>query len=69
MWQDTAKHLGMETASPISLALARHMNEKVELWREIAERHNLIQLDPGQAGRLGGGRESSIPKRSSFGHK
>ncbi|WP_202962624.1 hypothetical protein [Pseudomonas sp. GM41(2012)] len=48
MWQDTAKYLGMETASPVPLTLARHMHEKGELWREIAERHNLIQPDLGK---------------------
>lgn len=45
MWQDTARHLGMEAASPIPLTLARHMPDKAALWREIAERHNLIQPD------------------------
>lgn len=45
MWQDTASHLGMQTASPIPLTLARHMPDKAALWREIAERHNLIQPD------------------------
>lgn len=45
MWQDTAKHLGLETASPVPLTLARHMADKADLWRQIAERHNLVQPD------------------------
>jgi nucleoside-diphosphate-sugar epimerase len=45
MWQDTARHLGLETASPVPLTLARHMSDKAELWRQIAERHNLVQPD------------------------
>ncbi|MCH4876463.1 SDR family oxidoreductase [Pseudomonas sp. TMW22090] len=48
MWQDTAKHFGMETASPVPLTLARHMPDKAALWREIADRHNLIQPDLGK---------------------
>jgi nucleoside-diphosphate-sugar epimerase len=45
MWQDTAKHLGLETASPVPLTLARHMADKADLWHQIAERHNLVQPD------------------------
>jgi nucleoside-diphosphate-sugar epimerase len=45
MWQDTARHLGLETASPVPLTLARHMPDKAELWRQIAERHGLVQPD------------------------
>jgi nucleoside-diphosphate-sugar epimerase len=45
MWQDTARHLGLETASPVPLTLARHMPDKAELWRQIAERHHLVQPD------------------------
>jgi nucleoside-diphosphate-sugar epimerase len=48
MWQDTAKHLGLETASPVPLTLARHMPDKAPLWREIAQRHNLVQPDLGK---------------------
>lgn len=45
MWQDTAKHLGVDTAPPVPLTLTRHMPDKAALWREIAERHNLVQPD------------------------
>lgn len=48
MWQDTAQHLGMQSASPVPLTLARHMPDKAALWREIAERHQLIQPDLGK---------------------
>ena len=45
MWQDAAAHLGLQTAHPVPLTLARHMRDKAVLWREIAERHQLIQPD------------------------
>jgi len=33
MWDDVARHLGMETASPVPLTLASHMADKAPLWR------------------------------------
>ncbi|NVZ50642.1 SDR family oxidoreductase [Pseudomonas sp. B6002] len=45
LWQDVANHLGLETAHPIPLTLTRHMPDKAALWRELAERHTLIQPD------------------------
>lgn len=45
MWEDAARHLGMETAPPVPLQLARHMADKGPLWREIAERHRLVEPD------------------------
>jgi len=45
MWQDVAAHLGLETAPPIPLTLARHMADKGPLWREIATKHGLAEPD------------------------
>lgn len=45
MWQDSATHLGLGSASPVPLTLERHMSDKAELWRTLAETHNLIQPD------------------------
>jgi nucleoside-diphosphate-sugar epimerase len=45
MWEDTARHLGLEVAPPIPLTLARHMADKGPLWREIAERNGLVEPD------------------------
>lgn len=43
MWQDVAEHLGVKTANPIPLTLARHMPDKAALWQQLSERHQLIQ--------------------------
>ena len=43
MWEDAARHLGLETAPPVPLLLARHMADKGPLWRGIAERHGLVE--------------------------
>ncbi len=45
MWHDVARHLGLETASPIPLTLANHMADKGPLWREIATTYGLVQPD------------------------
>lgn len=45
MWPEIARHLAMNTASPVPLTLTRHMPDKAGLWREIAKRYNLIQDD------------------------
>jgi nucleoside-diphosphate-sugar epimerase len=45
MWEDAAGHLGLETAPPVPLILARHMADKGPLWREIATKHGLVQED------------------------
>jgi nucleoside-diphosphate-sugar epimerase len=45
MWEDVARHLGMATAHPVPLTLARHMADKAPLWREITERHGLVEPD------------------------
>ncbi|HEY0043984.1 MAG TPA: SDR family oxidoreductase [Allosphingosinicella sp.] len=45
MWGDVARHLGLETASPVPLTLARHMADKGPLWRSLAERHGLAEPD------------------------
>lgn len=45
MWEDVAGHLGMQTASPVPLTLARHMADKGPVWRRIAERHGLVEPD------------------------
>jgi nucleoside-diphosphate-sugar epimerase len=45
MWEDIASHLGLATASPVPLTLARHMADKSPLWREIAARHGLAEPD------------------------
>jgi nucleoside-diphosphate-sugar epimerase len=48
MWDDVARHLGMETASPVPLTLASHMADKAPLWRTLAERHGLAEPDLGR---------------------
>jgi nucleoside-diphosphate-sugar epimerase len=45
MWEDVAEHLGLTIASPVPLTLTRHMADKGAIWREIADRHGLIQAD------------------------
>jgi len=45
IWEDVARHLGLEIAPPVPLTLARHMPDKGPLWREIAERHGLAEPD------------------------
>jgi len=45
MWGDVARHLGLETAPPVPLTLARHMADKGPLWRQLAERHGLVEPD------------------------
>jgi nucleoside-diphosphate-sugar epimerase len=45
MWEDLAHHFGLELASPVPLLLSRHMADKGPVWREIAERHGLVQPD------------------------
>jgi nucleoside-diphosphate-sugar epimerase len=45
MWADVAGHFGLEVASPVPLNLARHMADKGELWRQIAEKHGLVEPD------------------------
>lgn len=45
MWDDVARHLGLETAAPVPLTLKRHMADKGPLWRGLAERHGLVAPD------------------------
>jgi nucleoside-diphosphate-sugar epimerase len=45
MWDDVARHLGLETAAPVPLTLARHMADKGPLWRTLADRHGLAEPD------------------------
>jgi nucleoside-diphosphate-sugar epimerase len=48
MWEDAARHLGLEIATPVPLKLARHMADKGAIWREIAEKNGLVQPDLGK---------------------
>jgi nucleoside-diphosphate-sugar epimerase len=45
MWEDVARHLGLETAAPVPLTLSRHMADKGPLWRTIAAAHGLAEAD------------------------
>ncbi|MEG3166109.1 SDR family oxidoreductase [Sphingomonas sp. PB2P19] len=45
MWDDVARHLGLETATPVPLNLAKHMADKGPLWRSLAEKAGLAQPD------------------------
>ncbi len=45
MWEDVARHFGLEAAPPVPLVLTRHMADKGPLWREIATRHGLVEGD------------------------
>ena len=45
MWEDVARHLGLEVGPPVPLTLARHMADKGLVWREIVHRHGLVQPD------------------------
>ncbi|CAI9119211.1 SDR family oxidoreductase [Brytella acorum] len=45
MWEDVGSHLGLAVASPVPLTLTRHMADKGPLWRELAERHGLVEPD------------------------
>jgi nucleoside-diphosphate-sugar epimerase len=47
MWSDVAAHLGMRTAAPVPLTLARHMADKGPMWKELAEAKGLVQPDLG----------------------
>jgi hypothetical protein len=45
MWEDIARHLALDVASPVPLKLAHHMADKGPIWKRIAERHGLVQPD------------------------
>src|SRR5579859_415186 len=45
MWEDVARHLGIAVAEPVPLKLTTHMADKGDVWREIAEKHDLVQPD------------------------
>ena len=45
MWEDIARHLGLDVAPPVPLKLAQHMADKGPVWKRIAERHGLVQPD------------------------
>ncbi len=45
MWEDVARHLGLEVAHPVPLTLTRHMADKGPLWRDMAARHGLVEPD------------------------
>jgi hypothetical protein len=40
-----ARHLGLATAAPVPLTLARHMADKGKMWRRLAEDHGLAEPD------------------------
>ena len=48
LFPDVADHLGLELAEPVPLDLATHMADKAELWRELADKHDLIEPDLGK---------------------
>ena len=52
MWDDVARHLGLATAAPVPLTLARHMADKGAMWRSLAEKQGLAEPRPQPAGRL-----------------
>jgi nucleoside-diphosphate-sugar epimerase len=45
MWEDIARHLGLDVAPPVPLKLAQQMADKGPVWKRIAERHGLVQPD------------------------
>ena len=45
MWDDVARHLGLATAAPVPLTLARHMADKGAMWRSLAEKQGLAEPD------------------------
>lgn len=45
LWQDVADHLGLPTGAPVPLDLTTHMADKGDIWRELAERHGLVEAD------------------------
>lgn len=45
MWEDVARHLGLEVASPVPLNLAQHMADKGPVWKAVAAKHGLVQPD------------------------
>lgn len=45
MFEDVADHLGLETARPVPITLTEHMADKGPLWRELAEKHDLVEPD------------------------
>jgi hypothetical protein len=48
MWEDVAGHVGLSVAPPVPLKLARHMADKGAVWKELAQRHGLVQPDLGK---------------------
>jgi nucleoside-diphosphate-sugar epimerase len=75
MWEDVARHLGLEVGPPVPLTLARHMADKGVVWRDLAERHGLHCSPPSTASN---GRRSCLrlcslllgsPSRMSFLYK
>jgi len=48
MWEDVAGHLGLEVGPPVPLNLARHMADKGPIWKQLAQRHGLVQPDLGK---------------------
>ncbi|MBO9470829.1 SDR family oxidoreductase [Endozoicomonas sp. G2_2] len=45
MFENVAAHLGLETARPVPITLTEHMADKGPLWRELAEKHDLVEPD------------------------
>lgn len=43
LWPDIAEHLGLDSAPPMPLTLTEHMADKGEVWRQLAERHGLVE--------------------------
>lgn len=48
LFPDVAEHLGLELAEPVPLDLVTHMADKKALWRELANKHNLVEPDLGK---------------------
>jgi len=42
---DVARHLDIAIGPPVPLSLARHMADKGDVWRQIAEKHRLVEPD------------------------
>jgi nucleoside-diphosphate-sugar epimerase len=45
MWEDVARHLGLDIAPPLPLKLAQHMADKGAIWKKIAKRRGLVEPD------------------------
>jgi nucleoside-diphosphate-sugar epimerase len=48
LWDDVARHLGLQTAPPVPLTLARHMADKGPLWQALTATHGLLGAELGK---------------------